>query len=384
MPDSIEQMVISKSQETTTPAVETTEQTTTTLGATATEQTIQTQESTPNEATFDLKAFNEHTKKFGREFKEEKEIQDLFAIPTKYSELENTHNLTKKEFDEFKAKYDSEKENLKYIDLNQYIAPQLQLTNKMLKKYPDKDPGIMIEISKMDEKKMGDVDILIKKELLDNADLYKDKGLTDAEIKEVVLSGFNLDQDVESWSNVDKIKIAKAANAARMEFAELKKVEADIPIDVEKFKNDLIAKETQKVEERKAKWTPVINKMVEDLGKPVAIPDPDGKGTLIEYTPVVNDGFKADLKEYIDFLAYSGHDVDNSTIAKAIDAVRGTYFAKDVPSIAKASYLKGQTEAYDKWHNENHNDAPLSHQTAPGTSGTSEVAATIAQINKFG
>src|ERR1035437_261549 len=334
MPDSIEQMVISKSQETTAPATETTQQTVIIPETTIPEPTLQTQINTPNEPIFDIKLFNEHVKKFGREFKEEKEIQDLFATPTKYTELENTHNLTKKEFDELKTKYESEKENLKYIDLNQYIAPQLQLTNKMLKKYPDKDPGIMIEISKMDEKKMGDVDILIKKELLDNADLYKDKGLTDAEIKEVVLSGFNLDQDVESWSNVDKIKIAKAANTARMEFAELKKVEADVPIDVEKYQNDLKAKEALKVDERKTKWTPVINKMVEDLGKPVTIPDPDGKGTIIEYTPVVNDAFKADLNEYINFLAYSGQEVNNETVAKAIDAVRGTYFAKDVPSIA--------------------------------------------------
>jgi hypothetical protein len=380
MPDSIEQIVLNKVQETTvTEPTNITEPT-----AQITQLDTNITNAAPNAPAFDLKSFNENVKKFGREFKEEKEIQDLFAVPTKYIELENTHNLTKKEFDELKVKYESEKENLKYIDLDKYISPKIKLTNKMLMKYPDKDPDMMIEISKMDENKADDLDVLIKQELLNNATTYKDKKLSNDQVKEVVLRGLKLDNDPESWDEVDKIMITKAADIARKEIAELKKVEADIPIDVEKNKNDLIAKETQKVEERKTQWIPVINKMVDDLNKPVAIPDPDEKGTIIEYTPVIDEAFKAEVNEYINFLAYSGQEVNAATVAKAIDAVKGVYFAKDVPKIAKASYLKGKTEEYDKWHNENHNDIPLSQQAAPVPTGESEVAATLETVRKYG
>jgi len=346
----------------------------------------------PTESKFDLKSFNEMIKvKFGKEFKEEKEIEDLFSLPTKVTEYqtkETEYNETKTKFEALQKQYDSEKENFKLVDINKYIAPSLQTINQMLIKYPDYDAAVMIEIGKMDlsKKEYSDkenIDALVKKEFLKDADIYK--GLNEAEVNEVILSKLGITEtDPESWDKVTKVKVGLAGKQARMEFAELKKVEPNTPVNVEKLQQEWIAKRDQQITETKNQWTPRVNKMFENLKKE-PLPILDSKGNeLIKWNVELNGNAEEEAAKQIEFLAYTGQPVNEETVLNVLADIKGRQILKDSPKIFEAVYQKGKTEEFDKWHNVNHNDTPLSPDNgAPVKPEDAEVAKTVQQVKNL-
>jgi hypothetical protein len=320
---------------------------------------------------FDPSEFNtKYGKKFGREIKEEKELQELFSAPTKITEYENKvknleseHGLTKKQFEELQTKYDSEKESLKYVDLRKYVGEDLLKISEMRKKYPDKDISIMTAISNINLDQADTVDLLVKQARLNDPDVYK--GMDDSDVREVVADRFgSVDlNDPESWDNVTKAKIAKAGKEARIEFKALQDVELPLTIDVEKERQSILSKETSRIEQSKQAWSPIVDKMVANFTE-LIIPDEDGK-ELYKYIPEVSDSFKSEVSKYVDFLAYTGQPINENTITDVLEGIKGRYIARELPKIMKSHATQVATKLNDEWHAKVNNDAPLSEKTKP-------------------
>jgi hypothetical protein len=100
----------------------------------------------------------------------------------------------------------------------------------------------------------------------------------------------------------------------------------------------------------------------------LVIPDEEGK-ELYKYTPELNDGFKAEVAKYVEFLAYTGQPLNESTITEVLESIKGRYIARELPKIMKAHALKVSTEIEDKWHNKVNNDKPLSDKSRPISDG---------------
>src|SRR3972149_8269778 len=99
----------------------------------------------------DINDFNEkYGKKYGKEIKDPKELDDIFSAPNKIKEFEdkvkeyeNSHNLTKKELADLRTEYDSKKDNLQYFNIGEHVDEDLLKISEMRKKYPDKNTSIM-------------------------------------------------------------------------------------------------------------------------------------------------------------------------------------------------------------------------------------------------
>lgn len=324
----------------------------------------------------DFSEFNQkYGKKYGREIKEEKELEDLFSYPTKYSELEGkyknveeAHNLTKKQLEELTSEYESKKENLKFIDLKKYFANEdLYKANQISLKYPDKDINAITDIVKTDLSKANPVDLLVKRARLNDGDIYS--GMDDSQVKEVIASDFNgVDlNDPDAWDNVTKAKIAKASKEARLELEALQKVELPVPIDIEKEKEAIFSKEKTKFEQAKGQWMPIVDKMLSNFTE-LVIPDETGK-ELYKYTPELNDAFKAEVSTFVDYLAYTGQPVNEKTIVDVLEGIKGRYIARELPKIMKAHAQSVSTKVNDEWHAKVHNDVPISDKTKPADKG---------------
>jgi hypothetical protein len=320
---------------------------------------------------FDPSEFNtKYGKKFGREIKEEKELQELFSAPTKITEYENKvknleseHGLTKKQFEDLQAKYESEKESLKFVDLRKYVGEDLLRISEMRKKYPDKDISIMTSISNIDLDKADTVDLLIKQARLNDPDVYK--GMDDSDVREVVADRFGSADlaDPESWDNVTKAKIAKAGKEARIEFKALQDVELPATIDVEKERQSILSKEAARIEQSKQSWSPIVDKMVANFTE-LIIPDEDGK-ELYKYIPEIDDSFKKEMSEFVNFLAYSNQPINEDTLMNVLENMKGRYFAKNSSKIMKSHATQVATKLNDEWHAKVNNDVPLSDKTKP-------------------
>jgi hypothetical protein len=350
--------------------IETVEQTT--EAATEISKPAETAKPAETVETQDFGEFNQkYGKKYGREIKEEKELQELFSYPTKYTELEGKHKemeqayaTTKKQLDDLTSEYESKKENLKFIDLKKYFANEdLYIANQISLKYPDKDINAITDIVKTDLSKANPVDLLIKRARLNDGDIYS--GMDDSQVKEVIASDFNgVDlNDPSTWDNVTKAKIAKASKEARLELEALQKVELPVPIDIEKEKDAIFSKEKTKFEQIKSQWVPIVDKMLSNFTE-LVIPDETGK-ELYKYTPELNDAFKAEVSTFVDYLAYTGQPVSEKTIVDVLEGIKGRYIARELPKIMKAHAQSVSTKVNDEWHAKVHNDAPISEKTKP-------------------
>jgi hypothetical protein len=327
---------------------------------------------TPEESTFtfDPKDFNEKfSKRIGREVKDEKELDEIFSAPTKvselsgkYKELEDTHNLTKQEYENLKSEYESKKENYKYFDLRKYFAnDDLYKTNAIQLKFPDKDASTMLEISNMDLKKADNVDLLIKQAKINDPDVFK--GKDDSYIMEVLADRFGgVDlNDKDSWDKVTETKIALAAKQVRVEFEAYQNVELPVPVDVEKLREEFVSKEKAQFETVKNQWSPIVDKMVANFTE-LVIPDESG-AELYKYTPEISDSFKTEVSKFVDYLAYTGQPVNEKTIMDVLENIKGRYIVKELPKIMKAHALKVSTQVNDEWHDKVNNNKPLSNGT---------------------
>jgi hypothetical protein len=323
--------------------------------------------STESTFTFDPKDFNDKfSKRIGREVKDETELDEIFSAPTKvselsgkYKELEDTHNLTKQEYDNLKSEYESKKENYKYFDLRKYFASDEAFkTNQIKLKHPDKDERVISDIVMTDLGKADTVDLLIKRARLNDFDIYG--GMDNSQIKEVLAADFNsadLD-DPDSWDNVTKAKILKAGKEVRAEFKTLQDVELPVPVDVEKLREEFVSKEKAQFETVKNQWSPIVDKMVANFTE-LVIPDESG-AELYKYAPEISDSFKTEVSKFVDYLAYTGQPVNEKTIMEVLENIKGRYIVKELPKIMKAHALKVSTQVNDEWHDKVNNNKPLS------------------------
>jgi hypothetical protein len=331
---------------------------------------------------FDIQKFNEFTKTFGKEFKDEDEIKGLFSYPAKYTELENNFNLTKKEKEELDKKYN---EVGKFIDPKDFFANEaLYKSNQMLLKFPDKDPVTMMRISNMDLSKTKDVDLIVANERLVNPEIYE--GRTDQQILDYLSTneyeGIDF-SDPDTWDENTKIKIAKETKKIRSEFKSLQSVELPQKVDVEGRKADLLAQESQKYEQSKIKLSAFADKVLADNTE-LAIPDPDDGTELYKFKPEVTSDMKSDMADYIDELAKKGEDLSNPvTVNKILRRREEIITHSELPKILKAHSMKIATAMELKYHDKIHNDSPLSTNTAPVTDQSAQVSETVRKIQQM-
>jgi hypothetical protein len=328
----------------------------------ATPVTPTTPETPPVE--FNLESFNKH---FGKEYKKPEEIKSLFDLPTKITEVESKlteFEKTKQELADYKKRYE---EVGKYIDPKSFFANEkLYQTNLMLKKYPDKDVALMTRISSLDIDKADNFDLLVLNEMLKNPSIEGGE----AGAQEMLASkyGVDLTQDRKEWERLARNQIGTDGNQVRSEFKAFQKVDPELPIDVEKVKSDLLARENAKIETKKSEWKPLMDKALSDF-KELPIFDQDEKGDLkeiykyqVEYS---EEDKKSIAEDMINYLAYTGQDVNEKSIKNSLDLIKGRYLLSQLPKIMKSYGLQIATQKDEEWHQKVNNDNPLSDKQLP-------------------
>jgi hypothetical protein len=338
----------------------------------------------------DINDFNEkYGKKFGREIKDPKELEDIFSAPNKVKEFEakikeheDAHGLTKKELADLRAEYESKKDNLQYFNIREHVGEDLLKINEMRKKYPDKDASIMSQISRIDIDKADPIDLLVKKARLDNFEIFD--GKDDSYVKRFIGNrkfGNEVDlNDKETWNDTTEDAIKLEAKDVRKEFKELQNVELPVPVDVEKLKSDRILKEKQQFEQSKGQWSPIVDKMLNNVSS-TEISFKDAEGELIKHTPELDDAFKAEVNQMLNFIAYQNLPIDEKTLTEVRNEVTERWIGRNATKIMRDLQKKITTELTDKFHDETHNDTPLSSQTRP-EQGSGDVMEKIMDILK--
>jgi hypothetical protein len=337
---------------------------------------------------FDINSFNAFTKFLGKEFKDLNEAKDFFSIPHKYKELEDTHNLTKKEIDSLKTEYEKTKKEYqevgKYVNPRDFFADDASFKANQLKlKYPDKDAITMDRISRMDIDKATKIDLILLNEKLKNPDIYE--GYTDEQILQYLSNEKYKDIDLndsENWDATTKIKISKDLKDIRNEFKTLQSIELPQKIDIEARKTELMAEQNQKYEIAK-KGLQSFTDQVINKNPDISITDPDNPNVeLFKFKPKVTDELKADLANFIDTLAKNGKDLSSDEVGFEIAKHREQWLIyHNLPEISKAISMKVATEKELAYHNKIHNDAPLSQKIAP--QNTSVDDGTSAQLKEW-
>jgi len=347
-----------------------------------------------NEPQFDIAAFNNFSKVLGREFHTLDEAKEFYSIPTKYTEETTAHTLTKKEKDDLKKQFDDldakHKElETKWNGRDKFINPrdffdsdESFRANQLRKQFPDKDPNIMDAISRMDEDKEDDINLLIYKAKLDHPKATKDMSVEDIKqwLSERVYKDVDF-SDRENWDKSTKIDIAIKAEEIRSEFKKLKSsVELPKAIDIEARNAEIIAQENQKYESNKAKLNVYAGQVI-DENLELTFLDPDTKAELFKFKPTITDELRAGMAEYVDELARKGEDVlskENALkIAKRREEILLYQYA---PQLLKELKARIGSEDALAIHNFLHNDTLLSNKIAPLNGDNKGVDETIQRI----
>ena len=347
-----------------------------------------------NEPQFDIAAFNNFTKVLGKEFQTVDEAKELFSYPTKYTELETTHNLTKKEKEELQSKYAELEAKHKELDTkwnerDKFINPrdffdsdESFKANQLRIQFPDKDPNIMDAISRMNEDTEDDINLLIYKAKFDHTKATKDMSPEDIKtwLSEKVYKDVDF-SDRENWDKSTKIDIAIKAEEIRAEFKKLKSsIQVPKALDIEARNAEIIAKENQKYEANKAKLNVYAGQVI-DKNLELTFLDPETKTELFKFKPKITEELKTGLAEYVGELARKGEDVLSEENAMKIAKRREEIVLHQyAPELLKELKARIGTEDALAIHNFLHNDTPILNKVPPLNRNNKGVDETIQKI----
>jgi len=142
----------------------------------------------------------------------------------------------------------------------------------------------------------------------------------------------------------------------------------------------MILKEKQQFEQSKGQWSPIVDAMLSNISsKEISFEDSDGE--ILKYTPKLDDDFKAEVNKMKDFIAYQNLPIDEKTLTGIREEITERWIGRNAAKIMRDLQKKITTELTDKFHDEAHNDKPLSSQERP-SEGSGDVMEKIMDILK--
>jgi hypothetical protein len=308
-----------------------------------------------------IETFN---KRYGTAYKNDEEIKPIFESPKKVAELSEKY----KDYDTLKQSaesYKKELEDLRNAGYSEFLSKPLirnaYVADKLLEKYPDRDPFVLQEIAMSDVDKMDDLDAVAKEQKI------RLPKLALSDIKAAILSELNIDaeQKPEEWDSVAKTKLAIKAADAREKIKDLTK-----GIEVPKFKTkeERQQEQAQLLAEREKLIAPVKDKFV----------------AFDEYTNGdfkfgVPPEFKEEAKAMFDgIFKDAGLEVNAENLAIAEALKKGLFLEKYLPKILETKESQVRTALQQKTDKELSNtelpntatatDNPAQEQGLPGLS----------------
>lgn len=259
-----------------------------------------------------LESFSKAT---GREIKDEEEVKNLLKASDEYS----TVKAKVEEYEKMIAEKDKALQD--YYNPMTYFASERQYTiNQILKKNPDLNESVVIDVVSSNLSDMADKDVLILSEVLAAKGSF-DKSTIGRLIDKRYLLNVNKDELDEEGLRDYKAQewlMKKDADKARSELTKLLEVDKPQAIDPVLAKKEQVEKDNQLFGENKAKWDMFTNEFVkkfENLKVEYALDDKQ-KDT---FTFGVDEKFKAVLKEKLPLIAaMNKKDVNNPNDVKAL------------------------------------------------------------------
>lgn len=294
-----------------------------------------------------IEGFN---KRFGTAYKADDEIKALFDAPKKISEYEEKL----KDYDALKSQsesYKKELEETKNQGYSEFLSKPLILkayvADKLLEKYPDKDPFILQEIAMSDVDKMDDLDVVANEMKL----RLPKKSITD--LKKYIVSELGVDAETprDQWDSMADIKLAERATNARERIKELTK-----GVEIPKF---------QTKEERQTLYEQALAKK-QELIKPI-------KEKFTQFDEYVNGDFKfavpQDFKAKLDgvfqgLFVDAGLEVNEENLAVAEMFKKSMFLEEYFPRIKEVIEKQAKTVIQEKTDEELHNTTPPNTATA--------------------
>lgn len=303
------------------------------VDATAPEPTPEPEKQTPPPPAVD--EYSIVSKYIGREVKSEDDITAW------RSELEQTTGkLT--EYEQKMAALQAERDSLAeaFDPMSLFASPELYTLNGLLKKFPDKNPAVLTEISTKDFSKIAmdnPVEVLALNKMLEHPGVYTSR----ADAMEDVLADYNIpDMDDVDDKTLRRMKVAASETAVK--FGQIKaQIEQPKKVDLSADRAAKVQADEARKNKIKEATEPLFNKVIPETLKaiefPVTLKGDDGN----EVTEVA---FKFDIGEGYaksKFVQTLLETVRNAEIQNATEFTpkRAEELKAQIEELAKANYL---------------------------------------------
>lgn len=253
--------------------------------------------------------WEEANKTHGWDFKS----SDDFKVVVEKAKKVDEYEAKVKGIDEVETKYKKQLEELQSSlnPLSYFSSQESYVAEQLRRQHPDKSPFVLQEIVTSDNKRMADLDVLIKNQMLETPDLIGGENGA----KEYILDKYGIDAETpkEEWSTTIQNKIKIEANATRKQWDELKsKVELPKVMTPED-------KEKQSIALKEAKLNQV-KPLRETFSKFDKFTETIEDGKVFDFN--VTDEYKQQLPEIFDtFFVDAGLEVNEDNL-KAMEKIK--------------------------------------------------------------
>ncbi len=215
-----------------------------------------------------------------REFKSEFKSPDDFKAILERAKKVDEYEQKVKGFEETENKYKKINDDLQRSlnPLEYFSSQESYVAEQLRRQYPDKSPLILQEVVTADSKKMSDLDVLIKNQMLETPDLIGGENGA----RDYILDKYGIDPETpkEEWSVTLQNKIRIEANQKRKEWDELKS-KVQLPkvmtaeekaLEADRLKAEKL-KQVQPIKDSFTKFDKFTEKIDEDVIFDFNVPD---------------------------------------------------------------------------------------------------------------
>jgi hypothetical protein len=303
---------------------------------------------------------DEVNKTYGLDYKSADDFKAVLERAKKVDEYEPKF----KSYEESESKYKKQIEDLQSSlnPLSYFSSQESFIAEQLRRQYPDKSPLILQEVVTSDSKKMSDLDVLIKSQMLDTPDLIGGE----AGARDYIIDKYGIDHDTpqEEWSVTTRNKIKIEANQKRKEWEELKsKVQLPKVMTAEEKEAQAKALKDEKLNK--------VKPLKESFAKFDKFTEKVDDNTIFEFN--VPDEYKQEAATMVEsFFVDAGLDVTEENVATINKLVRAMLLENHFKQIYKT--IEGDVETRMRAERDK-----LLNNTTPGNTRTATESETEQQ-----